>query len=185
MSTQLYDLRPEYESLADLAMEAPNLSDDPRELAQELEAIREELNPKLLSLAKVVRTLEAEAGLLEEHGRALMGRASTRRVRVDHLKHWMQLQMEGAELERLKDPFVIVWLQRSPASIAVLNEEVVPAEFKRVTLKLPLSAVPPGLLGLVQTCDIDRTAIHELIKSTGELPPGIEYVCDRRHLRIH
>jgi hypothetical protein len=185
MSTQLYDLKPEYDSLTDLPMEAPDLSDDPHELSLELEAIREELNPKLLSLAKVVRTLEAEAGLLEEHGRALLGRASTRRLRVDYLKRWMQLQMEGAALERLKDPFVTLWLQKSPASIAVLNEEAVPAQYKRVTLKLPLSAVPPGLLGLVQSCDVDRAAIHELIKATGELPPGIEYVCDRRHLRIH
>jgi hypothetical protein len=91
--TQLYDLRPEYACLTDLPVEAPRLADDPRELDVELEAIREELEPKLLSLAKVVRTLEAEAGLLEEHGRTLMGRASTRRVRVDYLKRWMQLQM--------------------------------------------------------------------------------------------
>jgi hypothetical protein len=181
---QLYDLRPEYACLADLPVEAPNATDDPRELVTELEAIREELAPKLLSLAKVVRTLEAEAGLLEEHGRALLGRASIRRVRVDHLKRWMQLQMEGAELERLKDPFVTLWLQKSPASIAVLDEAAVPAEYKRVTLKLPLSAVPPGLLGLVQTCDVDRTAIQEQIKATGELPPGIEYCDERRHLRI-
>src|ERR1041385_8532704 len=111
MSTMLYDLRPEYDSLSDLNLEAPDLSDDPRQLAEELEAIREELNPKLLSLAKVVRALEAEAGLLEEHGRALLGRANTRRVRVDHLKNWMKLQMEVAELERLKDPFVTLWLQ--------------------------------------------------------------------------
>jgi len=181
----LYDLRPEYDSLTNLNLEAPNLSDDPRQLTEELEAIREELHPKLLSLAKVVRTLEAEAGLLEEHGRSLMGRANIRRLRVDYLKRWMQLQMEGAGLERLKDPFVTLWLQRSPPSIAVLDEDAVPAQYKRVTLKLPLSAVPPGLLGLVQTCDIDRTAIHELIKATGELPPGIEYFSDRRHLRIH
>jgi hypothetical protein len=184
MTTQLYDLRPEYDALTDLPQEA-NLSDDPSGLTEQLEAIREELNPKLLSLAKVVRTLEAEAGLLEEHGRALMGRASSRRVRVDYVKRWMQLQMEGAELERLKDPFVSLWLQKSPPSIAVLDEEAVPAEYKRVTLKLPLSAVPPGLLGLVQTCDVDRSAIQALIKATGEPPPGVEYVRDRRHLRIN
>jgi hypothetical protein len=79
---------------------------------------------------------------------------------------------------------VTLWLQKSPASIAVLDEEAVPAQYKRVTLKLPLSAVPPGLLGLVHTCDIDRNTVHELIKTTGELPPGIQYVTDRRHLRI-
>src|SRR6186997_3060069 len=123
MTTQLYDLRAEYASLADLPMEAPNLSDDPHELAQELEAIREEFNPKLLSLAKVVRTLESEAGLLEEHGRSLIGRASSRRLRADYLKRWMQLQLEDAEVERLKDPFVTLWLQKSAPSIAVLNEE--------------------------------------------------------------
>ena len=146
MSTMLYELEPEYDSLTDLPPEAANLSDDPQELSLELEAIHKELNPKLLSLAKVVLTLEAEAGLLEEHGRELMGRASTRRVRVDYLKRWMQLQMEGAELARLKDPFFTLWLQKSPPSITVLDEDAVPAEYKRVTLRLPLSAVPPGLL---------------------------------------
>lgn len=185
MTTQLYDLRPEYDALTDLPLEAARLRDDPRELTEQLEALREDLSPKLLSLAKVVGTLEAEAGLLEEHGQALIGKAESRRLRVDYLKRWMQMQMEGAELQKLKDPFVSLWLQKSPASISVLDEGAVPAQYKRVTLKLPLTAVPPGLLGLVQTCDIDRAAIHELIKTTGELPPGIEYVNDRRHLRIH
>jgi hypothetical protein len=143
----LYDLKPEYDSLAELDPEGADLGDDLRDLTRELDAIREELKPKLLSLAKVVRTLEAEAGLLEEHGRALMGRASSKRVRVDYLKHWMQLQMEGAELERLRDPFVTLWLQKSSPSVAVLNEEAVPTEYKRVTMKLPLSAVPTGMLG--------------------------------------
>lgn len=67
----------------------------------------------------------------------------------------------------------------------MLDKEAMPPEYKRVTLKLPLAAVPPGLLGLVQTCDVDCTAIHELIKATGEPPPGIDYLSDRRHLRIH
>lgn len=182
--TLLYQLEPQYEALADPPLEAADLSDDPSQLNEQLEALREELGPKLLSLAKVVRTLDVEAGLLEEHGRALMGRANARRVRIDYLKRWMQLQMEGSELTKLKDPFVTVWLQQSPPSIAVLHEAEVPDEYKRVTLKLPLAMVPPGLRGLVQSCDIDRTALHEVIKTTGEAPLGVQYVCDRRHLRI-
>lgn len=186
MAMPIFDLEPEYATLADLPLETLLTREQPdgTELQAALESIRDEIHPKLLALAKVVRTLESEAELLEEHGRALMGRAGTRRRRVEYLKRWMQLQMEAAEVDRLRDPFVTLWLQKSPASIEVLDEAVVPPEFKRVTLKLPLSLVPPGLLGLVQTCDVDRATIHELVKRTGELPDGVAYVESRRHLRI-
>ena len=185
MSTQLYDLRHDYAVLAELPLEAPASRDDRLQLEADLDSIQDELSPKLLALAKVVRNLEAEAELLEEHGRLLLGRANTRHVRADYLKRWMKLQMEGAGLERLRDPFVTVWLQVSPPSVEVLDEAAVPAEYKRVTLKLPLSAVPPGLLGLVHTCDVDRATIQSLIRATGELPAGVVYRQDRRHLRIN
>src|SRR6266545_1853179 len=170
MSLPIYELPSDYAALADLPIEAPQDHATLQELEAALEELRDELLPKLLSLAKVVRTLEAEAELLEEHGRALMARAGTRRRRLEFLKRWMQLQMEGAGVDRAKDPFVTVWLQASPPSIDVVDEAAVPAEFKRVTLKMPLSLVPPGLKGLIQTCDVDRATILDLLKRTGELP---------------
>jgi Gp157 protein len=139
---------------------------------------------RLLDLAKVIRTLEAEAELLEAHARDLVGRASVRRRRVHWLKRWMQLQMEADGVTKLKDAFVTLWLQTSPGAIEVVDESAVPAEFKRMTLKLPLSQVPPGLLGLVQTCDVDRAQIQALLKSTGELPAGVTHRRGDHHLRI-
>ena len=184
MAMPLFDLDPEYVALADLPLEAPAFSEEPERLQAVLEDLRDELGPKLLALAKVVRTLESEAELLEEHVRALNGRAVMRRHRADYLKRWMQLQMEGAAVDRLKDPLITLWLQKSPPSVEVLDQASVPPEYKRVTLRLPLSAVPAGLLGLVQTCDVDRATILELVKRTGELPDGLTYVDGRRHLRI-
>jgi Gp157 protein len=96
----------------------------------------------------------------------------------------MQLQMEADGVTKLKDAFITIWLQQSPPSIEVVDEAAVPAEFKRATLKLPLSQVPPSLLGLVQTCDVDRAQIQGLLKSTGELPAGITFRRGDRHLRI-
>src|SRR5689334_8078632 len=96
----------------------------------------------------------------------------------------MQLQMEADSVTKIKDAFVTVWLQKSPPSIEVLDEAAVPAEYRRVTLRLPLSCLPPDLWDYVQATDVDRQGIHELLKQTGELPAGVAYRQDQRHLRI-
>jgi len=184
MALPVYNLEPEYAVLADMPLEAPAGEDGRLNVEEALDALREEIAPKLLALAKVVRTLEAEADLLEEHARSLNARANGRRRRVDFLKRWMKSQMESAGVDKAKDAFVTVWLQASPPSVEVLEEASVPPEFKRVTLKLPLSLVPPGLLGLVQTCDVDKATIAELIKQTGELPAGIDLRQGAKHIRI-
>jgi Gp157 protein len=183
MTLPLYDLDPAYASLTDLPLQ-PEGDEDQTAMDERLTAVQDDVGSKLLALAKVVLTLEAEADVLETHARDLVGRASVRRRRVHWLKRWMQLQMEADGVTKLKDAFVTLWLQQSPASIDVVDETNVPAAFKRVTLKLHLSQVPPGLLGLVQTCDVDRAGLQALLKSTGELPPGLAYRQGERHLRI-
>ena len=183
MSLPLFDLTPEYAALADLPAESVPESQK-TSFEEALDEIQDQLAPKLLALAKVVRILEAEADVLEQHARNIDARAGTRRRRTEHLKRWIHLQMEGAGLEKLKDPQVTLWLHQSPASVEVLDERLVAAEFKRATLKLPLALVPPGLVGYVHTCDVDRAAVHDLLRTTGELPDGIEYRYGRRHLRI-
>ncbi len=138
----------------------------------------------MLSLAKVVRTLQGEADLLESHSRSLVARAGARRQRADYLKRWLQLEMQTVGLEKAKDPFITVWLQLSPGRIDVIDEAAVPPEYKRVNLRLPLALVPPSLMGLIQTCDVDRAGIQALLKETGELPAGIAYRQGEKHLRI-
>ena len=96
----------------------------------------------------------------------------------------MRLQMDTAGVDRLKDPFVTVWLQRSPAAVDIVDEASVPPEFSRAVLRLPLDLVPSELHGFLQHLDFDRNAILNLVKSTGEIPPGTVIRTDERHLRI-
>jgi Gp157 protein len=182
MALPLYDVDPAYASLTELP-EEPGEDDEPV-LQDQLTGVQDDVGSKLLALSKVVRTLEAEADLLEAHARELMGRASVRRRRVHWLKRWMQLQMEADGVTKLKDAFVTLWLQQSPGVIEVVDEAALPADYKVASLKLPLSLVPSDLLGLVQTLDVDRVALHDLLKLTGELPAGVVYRQGRRHVRI-
>ncbi len=181
----LYDLDEQYQELADLSLEAPEeQAPAPEELLHAVEAIEDDAGRKVLALAKVVRSLEAEAQLLEEHGRMMLGKASNRRRRMEFLKRWVQLQMEGAGLDRLRDPFVTVWLQASPPSVEILDDTAVPGELRRAVLRLPYSMVPTHLHGYLQHLDVDRAGILELAKRAGEVPPGVRIRTAERHIRI-
>src|SRR6266550_2687560 len=183
MAMPLFDLEPQYASLVDLPLEALAVEDDKTsDLAEALVALQDEITPKVLALAKVVRTLEAEADLLENHARSLNAKAQTRRRRVDVIKRWVKLEMEAASIEKARDPLVTVWLQTSPPSVHVLNELAVPPEFQRAVLRLPYSLVPAELRGFLQHLDVERAAILDLTKRTGEVPAGVVIRTGEKHL---
>jgi hypothetical protein len=184
MSTDLYDLEPRYAALADLPLESEDGADEDAALCEALDAIRDEARDKALSLAKVCQCLEAEVRLLEEHTRLLQSKTQTRRDRVDYLRRRIQVELETAGIDKVKDPFVTAWLQQSPPSVEVIDELAVPSEFMRAVLRLPLSLVPEDLRGLVRHLEIDRAGILEFAKRTGELPAGVAMKKAERHLRI-
>jgi hypothetical protein len=71
-----------------------------------------------------------------------------------------------------------------PPSVEVVEDLAIPPEFMRAVLRLPLSAVPEGLRGLVAHLAVDRAAIPELVKRTSGLPHGVSVRTAERHLRI-
>jgi hypothetical protein len=133
---------------------------------------------------KVVKCLEAEVRLLEEHTRLLQSKSQARRERADYLRKLIRLELEASGLEKVKDPSVTAWLQQSPLAVEVVDEASIPPEFMRAVLRLPLSAIPEGLRGLVQHLDVDRAGILELAKRTREVPEGVSVKTGERHLRI-
>jgi hypothetical protein len=184
MSMDLYDLAPLYSALAELPGETGDAGHDGAALTEAVAAIHDEARDKALALAKVVKSLEAEVKVLEDHTRILQSRAQARRDRAGCLRKLIMLELEASGLDRVKDPLITVWLQQSPPSVDVVNELSVPSEFLRAVLRLPYALVPAALRGHVQHLDIDRTAILELIRRTGEVPDGISVRAGSRHIRI-
>ena len=183
MTLPLYDLEPCYEALVELPLEEENPVTSTA-LCQMLDEIRDEASAKALSLAKVVNSLQAELELIEQQIRLLQAKAQARRERIAFLRTVIHLELEAAGVDRIRDPLVTVWLQKSPPSVEVIDEESVPAEFKRAVLRLPFSLVPPELRGHLQHLDVNRAAILELVKRTGEVPDGVSVRTGERHLRI-
>jgi hypothetical protein len=182
MTLRLYELAAPYEALAEVPADEAKACDDT--LSAAVEAIRDESAHKALSLAKVVKCLEAEVQILEEHTHLLQTRAQTRRDRIAFLRHLIRLELEAAGLDRVRDPLVTVWLQQSPVAVEVVDETSIPPEFMRAVLRLPYALVPVELRGCLQHLDVDRAAILELVKRTGEVPEGVTIRTGERHLRI-
>jgi hypothetical protein len=184
MSLDLYDLKPQYAALAELPLEADDGEAETASLCQAVEAIRDEGSERALSLAKVVKCLEAEVRLLEEHTRLLQSKAQARRKRADYLRKLIRLALEASDLDRVKDPLITAWLQQSPPSVEVVDQRSVPPEFMRAVLRLPFALVPSALRGHLQHLDLDRAAILELVKRTGEVPDGVSIRTGERHVQI-
>ena len=114
MTLPLHDIEEDFQPLAD-SCDEEDATQSFEDLERVLGAIQAEVNHKVLSVAKVVTSIEAEAELLETHARLASARAQARRRRADFLKRWMRLELEAVGLDCVRDPFVTVWLQRSPS----------------------------------------------------------------------
>jgi hypothetical protein len=182
MTLGLYELAAPYEALAEVAADEDKACGDTFFAA--VEAIRDESAQKALSLAKVVKCLEAEVQILEEHTRLLQTRAQTRRDRIAFLRNLIRLELGASGLDRVRDPLITVWLQSAPPAVIVTDEAAVPPEFMRAVLRLPFALVPPDLRGHLQHLDVDRASILELVKRIGEVPAGVAIRTGERHLRI-
>lgn len=199
-SIDLYDLPDELRAVDDDCPEChgefvsvdasscPTCQGDPLALiGQRLEFLRElELQTAVKRLARRIFELDADAKTLEDHVAAVSQRAQSRRRTVEGMKRWMQLLMERAGVDKVKDPFVTVWLADNPESIEIVDLEKLPREFKRATLQMPLAHVPPNLAESITKIDALKTPIKAHLEETGEILPGVEFHAKghTRNLRV-
>lgn len=175
---KLYELSAAYDQVRAMLAD-PDV--DPQTISDTLESIQGEAEDKLLAVGRLIREMEAEADAIAAEARRLTLRAAAAQARVGGLKEYARTHMERVGLDRVKDPVITLRLQNSPPRVNVTNEAVIPSDFKRAALRLPLNDVPEDLRRLA-TVEVDKHAVMQAIKAGGEVP-GAEVVQDR-HLRI-
>jgi hypothetical protein len=182
MSLDLYSLESRYQDLCEIAPEPEKGAEN--DFSAVIDAIQDDAARKALSLARVVKVLEAEVHVLEEETRLLQTKAHARRERVALLRHRIQLELEASGRARVRDAVISLWLQQSPPAVEVIDLDSVPPEFLRAVLRLPYDRVPADLRGHVQHLDVDRQAIHEAVQRTSSIPVGVRIRTGEKHLRI-
>lgn len=145
------------------------------------------------SMGRVIKTLDAEAKVIEEHGQRMLAKSATRRNRCDYLKQMLlQALMEYGRKDKktgnakYKDAVVTVYTQKNPPSVEVITTSKVPEEYRRMQMKYmtPQEVRDYELQMYVAEEEVMKSKIVDHFKETGEVVNGVEIHTDNRHVRV-
>lgn len=154
----LYQLSENYRQALDCLTD-PELDLPPAAINDTLEGLTGELEDKAVNVAKFLRNMEATAEAIKIAEAEMAKRRKALENRVQWLKNYIKGSMEACGISQVECPYFKLSIQKNPASVNVLDEDKIPAEFKEQVI----------------SWKIDKTAIKEAIKSGGTIP-GAELI---------
>ena len=131
---------------ADLPIEAVN---------DTLEGLSGGLEDKAVNVAKFLRNMEATAQAIKDAEAKMAKRRKSLENRVTWMKSYLKGSMEHTGITKIECPYFKIAIQSNPASVSILNEESIPADYKEQVI----------------SWRIDKTAIKNAIKG-GKTIPG-------------
>ena len=88
--------------------------------------------------------------------------------KLDKFKQYVKENMERLGITKMETELGTLSIAKNPLSVEIENEDEIPAEFKQE----------------IVTIKIDKTAIKNHFKETGEVVSGVQIVDDKTSLRI-
>ena len=88
--------------------------------------------------------------------------------RIDRYKEYVKSNMEVLGIKKIETELGTLSIANSPIKVEIIDKEKVPAEFKKV----------------IQDIQIDKKAIADNFKETGEIPEGVNIQTENKSLRI-
>lgn len=151
---KLYELTGEYIQLMQMLEDAS--AEDEAEIAAAMEAVAGDIEEKADAYARIMKNLLGDVDAIEQEEKRLYSRKVALKNHIDRLKMAIQNAMELTGTKKLKTSIGSWNIQKNPLSVSAVDVEKVPARF--------LIEQPPK---------VDRRAILEEFKQTGELLDGV------------
>jgi hypothetical protein len=154
-STTLYNLASDYLRILDL-LEDPDA--DAGALERELDALAGQITHKAEAIAGLIKQCEGMATMRKAEADRMRDLAATDQRNADRLHDYLLRHMQALGSERIDTARFRLSVRTNPPAVHVLEELLVPAEYVRT----------------VTTTSVDKRAILETFKTTGEIVPGVE-----------
>lgn len=105
--------------------------------------------------------IDAEIKRLQDYKKAVTNR-------IDRYKEYVKENMQVLGIDKIETELGTISIAKSPVSVDIIDEDKIPAEYKTI----------------VQTIKVDKKAIADNFKSTGELIEGVRINTENKSLRI-
>ena len=156
-NTTLYALSAQYLDVLAL-LEDTDADADADALEQQLDGIAGLLTQKADNIAALVQHIEGMAAMRKAEADRMRDLAVQDQKRAERLRSYLLRHMQALGTEKIDTARFKISVRTNPPSVQVVNEVLVPAQFIRE----------------VVTVSVDKRAIMEQVKTTGEIPAGID-----------
>lgn len=158
----LYDIKNKFVELA--------LRDDlTEEETQELATIlSNELTNKSMNIIGFVKNVEGNLDMLDAEIKRLQELKKATNNKLDKFKQYVENNMLELGIEEMTTPIGKLSFRKSPASVEIIDESLVPEEYIKIKTET----------------SVDKKAILDAFKETGEIINGTRIVTDKRKLTI-
>lgn len=161
----LYNITNKIIDLMDKAENEELTEEEQSILSQEVE---KELINKSSSIIAYVQNNEALAKAIDDEIDRLTEMKKRLKNKTDKFKEQVSSNMDRLGIEKVTTNIGKLAIRKNPISVEILNENIIPEEFKKEVVKT----------------NIDKTAIKNYFKETGEIIPGTVINTEKYSLRI-
>lgn len=137
---KLYELTDSYLQVLELISEGEDYADT-------LESISEAIEDKAENMAKLIKSIEAQAEAVSTERKRLQDRETHLNNQAKNIKAYLQAQMELTNQKKIKGTLFSVGIQKNAPSVDITDESKVPGTF----------LIP-------QNPKIDRNALKDFLK---------------------
>ena len=147
-------------------MENEEISEeDKNKIENELEILLQQKSQNIIGYTK---NIELTINAMKEEEKRIADDRKLLESKLDKFKQYVKENMEKLGITKMDTELGTLSIARNPISVEIENEEEIPAEYKLE----------------VVTTKIDKTAIKNHFKETGEVIVGTRIVDDKTSLRI-
>lgn len=130
--------------------------------------IAQELQTKGANVIGYIRNTELLIEAMKAEEKRIADTRKTGEAKLEKFKQYVLENMERLSLSKIQTELGALSVSKNPMSVEIENEDEIPSEFKQE----------------VVTTKIDKTAIKNHFKTTGEIIPGTKIIDDKMSLRI-
>lgn len=138
---------------------------DKQQIQEELTLLLERKSESIIGFTKNIE-LTIEAMKTEE--KRIADNRKALETKLDNFKNYVKECMESSGITKVETTLGTLSIAKNPISVEIVNEDTIPSEYKQEII----------------TTKIDKKAITDTFKTTGELIEGVNIITTKTSLRI-